>query len=68
MALDKTLEERFDRLEARLDGVDARIAVIETNHFGHLKGFLTELSSILLDNNIITNAEKARLDNQLRDM
>jgi hypothetical protein len=82
MALDETLEKRFDRLEERLDGVDmriaamdtriaamdTRIAAIETNHFGHLKNFLTELTSILLDKNIINNTEKARLDNELRGM
>jgi len=103
IALDKTLENRFDRLEDRLDSVDARldsvdarldgmdvrldgmdarldgmglrldgmdvrIAAIETNHFGHLKNFLSELTSILLDKNIINNTEKTRLDNQLRDM
>jgi hypothetical protein len=78
--LDETLEKRFDRLEERLDGMDARlggmdarldgmdmrIAAIETNHFGHLKEFLTELTSILLDKNIINNQDKARLDNKLR--
>ena len=82
IALDKTLENRFDRLEERLDGMDARlnnmdsrfdgidaqIAAIETNHFGHLKNFLTELTSILLDKGIINNSDKARLDNQLRNM
>jgi len=41
---------------------------IETNHFGHLKDFLTELTSILLDKGVINNAEKTRLDNQLRGM
>jgi len=40
---------------------------IETNNFGHLKNFLSELTSILLDKNIINNTDKARLDNQLRD-
>jgi hypothetical protein len=86
MALDETIEERFDRLEARfderfsqiderfsriderLDGMDTRIMAIETNHFGHLKDFLTELTSILLDRKVINNTEKARLDNQLRGM
>jgi hypothetical protein len=79
MALDETLENRFDKLEAkfdtrfseidaRLDGMDARIAAIETNHFGHLKDFLTELTSILLDKGVINNQDKARLDNKLRGM
>jgi len=61
MVLDSSLEKRFDRLEAKIEA-------IEVNHFGHLKNFLSELTSILLDKNIINNAEKARLDNQLRDM
>jgi len=75
VGLDETLERRFDRLEERLDNMDARIGAmdarieaIETNHFGHLKGFLSELTGILLDKEIINNTEKARLDNQLRGM
>jgi hypothetical protein len=68
MALDETLEKRFDRLEERLDGMDARIAAIETNHFGHLKNFLTELTSILVDKKVLNNTDKARLGNQLRGM
>ena len=77
--LDSTLEKRFDKLEAKFDtsfaeidtriaAIDTRIAAIETNHFGHLKNFLTELTSILLDKNILNNQDKARLDNQLRGM
>jgi hypothetical protein len=81
--LDSSLEKRFDSLEAKFDErisqieakfderfsqIDARIMAIETNHFGHLKNFLSELTSILLDKNIINNTDKARLDNQLRDM
>jgi hypothetical protein len=68
MALDETLENRFDRLEDRLAGMDARIAAIETNHFGHLKDFLSELTGILLDKGVINNQDKARLDNRLRGM
>jgi hypothetical protein len=74
-ALDNSLEKRFDRLEGRLDGMDTRLdgmntrlAAIETNHFGHLKDFLTELTSILLDKDVINNQDKARLDNKLRGM
>jgi hypothetical protein len=67
-ALDSSLEKHFDRLEERLDGMDARIAAIETNHFGHLKDFLSELTSILVDKGVITNQDRARLDNQLRGM
>jgi VIT1/CCC1 family predicted Fe2+/Mn2+ transporter len=59
--LDSSLEKRFDSLEAKIEA-------IEVNHFGHLKNFLSELTSILLDKNIINNTDKARLDNQLRDM
>jgi len=59
--LDSSLDKRFDRLEAKIEA-------IEVNHFGHLKNFLSELTSILLDKNIINNTDKARLDNQLRDM
>ena len=61
MILDSTLEKRFDRLEEKIE-------LIETNHFGHLKDFLTELTSILQDKDIINNAEKTRLDNHLRGM
>jgi hypothetical protein len=68
IALDETLEKRFDRLEERLDSMDTRMGAIETNHFGHLKDFLTEITSILLDKNVINNQDKARLDNKLRSM
>ncbi|MDR1176678.1 MAG: hypothetical protein LBK83_14535 [Treponema sp.] len=75
IALDETLEKRFDRLDERLDSMDTRMAAmdtrmaaIETNHFGHLKDFLTEITSILLDKNVINNQDKARLDNKLRGM
>ncbi|MDR0475590.1 MAG: hypothetical protein LBH43_18190 [Treponema sp.] len=59
--MDSSLEKRFDRLEAKIEA-------IEINHFGHLKNFLSELTIILLDKNIINNQDKTRLDNQLRDM
>jgi len=67
-SLEAKFDERFSQIDARFSQIDARIMAIETNHFGHLKNFLSELTSILLDKNIINNAEKARLDNQLRDM
>jgi hypothetical protein len=51
-----------------IDKLNAKIEAIEVNHFGHLKNFLTELTSILLDKGIINNENKARLDNQLRGM
>jgi predicted PurR-regulated permease PerM len=61
-------KEDINRIDVRLDGMDTRIAAIETNHFGHLKEFLTELTSILLDKDIINNQDKARLDNKLRGL
>ncbi|MDR2482306.1 MAG: hypothetical protein LBD08_01595 [Treponema sp.] len=75
MALDSSLEKRFDDLGARIDGLGTEIdglrtelSMIKVNHFGHLKNFLTELTSILLDKNVINNQDKARLDNELRGM
>ncbi|MDR1149622.1 MAG: hypothetical protein LBK66_13420 [Spirochaetaceae bacterium] len=69
--LDVKIEE-INRLELAakedINSLDAKIDVIETNHFGHLKNFLTELTSILLDKNIINNQDKARLDNKLSGM
>ncbi|MDR2054090.1 MAG: hypothetical protein LBP80_11815 [Treponema sp.] len=44
------------------------LEIIKVNHFGHLKDFLTELTSILLDKGVINNQDKARLDNKLRGM
>jgi hypothetical protein len=57
-----------DRLGIRIDGLHTELETIKVNHFGHLKNFLTELTSILLDKDIINNENKARLDNQLRGM
>ncbi|MDR0683565.1 MAG: hypothetical protein LBF83_00325 [Spirochaetaceae bacterium] len=69
------LDTRIAAIETNMDGfkvdmgrLDTRIAAIETNHFGHLKDFLTELTSILVDKNVLTNQDKARLDNKLRGM
>jgi len=55
-------------VKTEIDGLRLELTTIRTNHFGHLKGFLTELTSILLDKDILNNTDKARLDNQLRDM
>jgi hypothetical protein len=79
--LDSSIEKRFDSLEAKmanmatkddLNGLRAEfkteLETIKVNHFGHLKNFLTELTSILLDKGIINNENKARLDNNLRGM
>ncbi len=63
-----SVDKRFDGMDQQLDGMDTRFTAIETNHFGHLKNFLSELTSILLDKEIINNQDKARLDNQLRGM
>jgi hypothetical protein len=70
-AFDKRFEafdKRFDKLETRIDGLQVELETIKTNHFGHLKNYLTELTSILLDKGVINNENKARLDNQLRGM
>jgi hypothetical protein len=58
------------RAEVRgeIGGLRTELETIKVNHFGHLKNFLTELTSIMLDKGIINNENKARLDNQLRDM
>jgi hypothetical protein len=76
--LDSSLERRFDDLAAKMAtkediaGLQTKfrteLETIKVNHFGHLKEFLTELTSILLDKSIINNQDKARLDNRLRGM
>jgi hypothetical protein len=72
IALDNSLEKRFDKLEAQFDTsfikLEAKIEAIEVNHFGHLKNYLGILNGIFLDKNIIDNETKARLDNELRGM
>jgi len=75
IALDSSLEKQFGDLGSRIDGLHTEIgdfktelATIKTNHFGHLKDFLTELTGILVDKNILNNTDKARLDNHLRGM
>jgi uncharacterized membrane protein YccC len=71
-ALDAKFEEKIGALDAKfgekIGGIEAKLVTIETNHFGHLKNFLTELTSILVDKGIINNENKARLDNHLRGM
>jgi len=76
-------QKNINDLGVKIDNLDTRLTdkiiglgnefhteleAIKVNHFGHLKNFLSELTSILLDKNIINNTEKTRLDNQLRDM
>ena len=42
VALDSSMEKRFDVLESKIES-------IETNHFGHLKNYLGILNGVLLD-------------------
>jgi len=66
--LETKLETRIEKMEIRFEKMETELETIKVNHFGHLKNFLTELTSILVDKNIINNENKARLDNQLRGM
>ena len=78
-SLDESLEKRFDELgkslgqqldglHAEIDGLHTELDMIKNNHFGHLKSYLEILDGILLDKNIISNKEKALLDNELKGM
>lgn len=62
------LRGEMDGLRFEMGGFKTELAAIKVNHFGHLKNFLTELTSILVDKEVINNQDKARLDNQLRGM
>ncbi|MDR0455333.1 MAG: hypothetical protein LBH20_01450 [Treponema sp.] len=62
------LRTEMDGLRTEMDGFRGELETIKVNHFGHLKNFLTELTSILVDKGVINNENKARLDNQLRGM
>jgi hypothetical protein len=46
-------------LGAKIDGLRnefcGELETIKVNHFGHLKNFLTELTSIMVDRNVFTN-------------
>jgi predicted PurR-regulated permease PerM len=74
--LDFQLSEKINNLDSRLSekisGLRGEfkndLELIRVNHFGHLKDFLTELTSILLDKGIINNQDKARLDYKLGGM
>jgi ribosomal protein L9 len=55
-------------LRTEFKGLQTEFEAIKVNHFGHLKDFLTELTSILVDRNVINNQDKTRLDNKLRGM
>jgi chromosome segregation ATPase len=79
-SLEARLETRIDKMESRLEKVETRmenmetemggmkteLATIKVNHFGHLKDFLSELTSILQDKGIFNNTERTRLENKLR--
>ena len=58
----------IEELRSGFGKLETELAAIKVNHFGHLKNFLTELTSILVDRGIINNENKARLDNHLREM
>jgi hypothetical protein len=66
--LGNVLGTRIDDMGTRIDILNTRIDRIEVNHFGHLKNYLTVLNGILLDKGVIDHENKARLDNELRDM
>ena len=77
--LGESLGQRLDELSAtqtsqnealgqRIDGLHTELDMIKNNHFGHLKSYLEILDGILLDKNIISNKEKALLDNELKGM
>jgi hypothetical protein len=58
----------MEGIHTELGGFRTELQTIKVNHFGRLKDFLSELTSILLDKDIINNQDKARLDNKLRGM
>jgi len=64
----KELETRLDKVETEMGNMKTELSTIKVNHFGHLKDFLTELTSVLLDKGVIINTDKTRLDNKLRGM
>jgi hypothetical protein len=77
--IDAKIDREINRLGAEIGGLRNELGVeigglrneiktMKLNHFGHLKNFLTELTSILLDKGVLNNHDKARLDNQLNGM
>jgi len=66
--LDTKIDQLRTEFKAEMGGFKTELETIKVNHFGHLKNFLTELTSILVDKGVINNENKARLDNQLRGM
>ena len=63
-----TQTSQNEALGQRIDGLHTELDMIKNNHFGHLKSYLEILDGILLDKNIISNKEKALLDNELKGM
>jgi polyhydroxyalkanoate synthesis regulator phasin len=66
--LDTKIDQLRTEFRTEMGGFKTELETIKVNHFGHLKNFLTELTSILVDKGVINNENKARLDNQLRGM
>ena len=71
----ENMEIRFEKVETKIENMETRFEKVETelesikvNHFGHLKNFLNEMTSILVDKGVFNHTDKARLDNQLRGM
>ena len=67
-SFDKRFKDLDESLGQRIDGLHTELDMIKNNHFGHLKSYLEILDGILLDKNIISNKEKALLDNELKGM
>jgi hypothetical protein len=63
-----SIRDVIGSIRGEIGGLRTELETIKVNHFGHLKNFLTEMTSILVDKGIINNENKARLDNQLRSM
>jgi hypothetical protein len=68
LATKEDIHKLESELGGEISGLRTELNMIKVNHFGHLKDFLTELTSILVDKNVINNQDKARLDNKLRGM
>ncbi|MDR1470618.1 MAG: hypothetical protein LBT00_15160 [Spirochaetaceae bacterium] len=66
--LDSEIGDLRSEMRNEIGNLRTDLVSIKVNHFGHLKNFLTELTSILLDQEIINHENKTRLDNQLRGM
>jgi hypothetical protein len=62
------MQTEINGIKNEVGGLRTEIDTIKNNHFAHLKNYLTVLDGILLDKNVISNQDKARLDNELRGM